>query len=383
MRYHERIDAARLPVTLAARTSSDGSADEGFAMAARAVGCEACLAAATKAHVASLVVDRLWRECPECRDRLSVDHETRRLHVEGLIGALSDAAQRFPPGFNWCAIEGASVLLGTGMPTAAYCSNDLDLLVEAGGLAEIHTVLTSIGFHATDRRGQRTLRVEYRRVMEQGTQWLEVGEAVFDRRWVPLSFEADPREWLDRRVPSPRWPSLFTLEPTDALVVATVHASMHSYVRAPGIRLYAEIDRIIHDLSIDWEAFVYRVRAVGASTRVYVSLMVAEGLVGTPIPTSVLDALAPPDAVRQRLLALVSRIGVLGVTGRRLGPVRTIQLDRLLDDRKTVDWLAAVVLPDAQWLRRHFEDGRTRQAESLALLHLRRVLRLLAHWRPQ
>ncbi|HET9956599.1 MAG TPA: hypothetical protein VFQ61_19005, partial [Polyangiaceae bacterium] len=165
------------------------------------------------------------------------------------------------------------------------------------------------------------------------------------------------------------------------LLQVCLHASMHSFVRSPGLRLYVDIDRAVTDRNPQWESFVQEAVRTGAPGRVGVALGVAQGLLGTPVPLDVIEALIPRGWRRAGLERLLGRESVLGA-GRKLPGARTVLLDVLLDPRAMTSWARDVVLPPEDWLREHFGRGSV-QKEGVVRLHARRYLNLALRWRPE
>jgi len=116
-------------------------------------------------------------------------------------------------------------------------------------------------------------------------------------------------------------------------------------------------------------------------TRVATSLAMARGLLGTPVPDAVLASLGVAPTRWAAVRRLVAREGAVGAGRRKLGPLRTVQLDALLDDRGVLAWARGVFWPDDAWLREHF----TMPGERVSgwRLQLRRYAGLLRRWRPR
>lgn len=68
---------------------------------------------------------------------------------------------------------------------------------------------------------------------------------------------------------------------------------MHSYVRAPGLRLHNGVDRRTAFAPPDWTRVVELATEIGVKTATYFSLATARAILRTPIPDHVLVALAP------------------------------------------------------------------------------------------
>lgn len=283
-------------------------------------------------------------------------------------------------GCRTAVIEGGGTLFGTTLPPAAYGAGDVDVLVDTDHWTATCRVMKSLGFVPQDRRGRPTKRIEYRR--PDSDQWVEVGCQPFDRMWVPLVYRDACDDWLSRRIVSPTHRDVFVLEPTDAVVLAAFHSSLHSFVRSPGLRLHVDVDRSAREPAVDWDEFTVRVTRMGTRTRTYVALMLARSLLGTPIPARVLDELNPGPARWGLIASLLGRAGVLANDRRKLPGWEAMLLDLLIDDRGPAQWAGSVILPDERWLREHFTAGANSNAPTLRL-HLERYRLAMTKWRRE
>jgi hypothetical protein len=344
-------------------------------------GIDASREASRKAHVEAVAADALWRDVPECRSALSEFRARNEHRVGRLQAALREVTSELP-GIDWCAIEGAAVLLGGLLPAAAYSSGDLDFVFSRGAMPAIRQAFARCGFVSADRRGRPTTRVEFRRGTGADAIWLEAGDEPFDRMWVPLSFSVNTAPWLARRVPSRVDPGLYVLDPTDTLFMCLLHASMHSFVRPPGLRLYAEIDRAARATMLDWNRLLREARDSGAATRISTAMEMAANLMGTPFPDDVREALRPSRLTGNALGWLLARDGGVTSPGPKLGVVSTIALDWLLDDRSSARWVSGVLFPPTPWLAAHF-GATVNGGRAPWKLHARRISAAFSRWRPE
>lgn len=313
-----------------------------------------------------------WSEAVEANGR----------RVEALVDALAAVVARLDAeGVPSAAIEAGGVLLGSDLDPRGYCPGDIDLLVQEGRWETVERAFAAEGFTPSHRRAPSTRRIEFRRVVAGREQWLEAGFSPFDRRWVPLALTDRSQRWLGHRVPARKGRGLWVLEPSEALAFVAIHTSLHSFVRAPGLRLHIDVDRLVRDAAVDWRRFVEEVQAAGAATRAAASLAMARGLLGTPVTDAVLASLRVAPGRWAAVRRLLEREGAVSTGRGKLGPLRTVQLDALLDDRGVLAWARGVFWPDDAWLREHFATPEER-ASGLRL-QLRRYTRLLSRWRPR
>jgi hypothetical protein len=383
--YREACDATGALLTLAVRGGLGVSELERLRELYEALPDHAIYEAARKNKVTHAVADALQRALGE---ELPVPWSDALAENEARVEALLDMTERLTGGLTAlgvpsAAVESAGVLLGSDLPTRALGSGDLDLLVPQSAWERSLELATDLGLVRGDREGQvTTRRAKLSGVGPQGqTLWIEACAHPFERTWAPLRVRERADVWLERAVESRERPKISVLDPHDALAFVALHTSLHSFVRSPGLRLHMDVDRLARDNVLDWSRVVDEIKALGAPTRCFVSLMMARGVLDTPIPDAALEALIPSRGRWSGLCDLLEREGVLDRGAPKLGRLQTLQLDLLLEEGGFASWLANVALPERRWLERHLAPDEPRLA--WARLQGRRLLRLATKWRPQ
>ena len=283
-------------------------------------------------------------------------------------------------GIAAAAIESGAVAASSGMALESLGSGDVDLLVDSRKDAE--RVLHELGFRETARGRTPTSRREFAlSAAKSRPVRVEFGERAFERYWTELPFDPREAEWLSRRAKVAGYGSITTLAPTDLLVQVATHTSMHSYVRSPGLRLFVDVDRMVRAGATDWPHFLREARALQATRRIWLALTLAQDLLGTPIPTSVLQDLSPPALIAAALESLIKRNGVFVGSRPKLPPVESLVLDVLLEDAGPADWLGRTLLPSADWLSDRF-SGSPAAKEARLTLAFRRFAAAWQRWRP-
>lgn len=382
--YREIVDPAGRFLLLAVRASRTPAEADELVRLTEVLGASRCRAVAALNRVESLVGCALIEVTPALVPadwRAAVEANLRR--VEGLTRELEGIfADLDRCGAKAATIEGGGMLFGTQYPMAGYGAGDFDLLVDTAHFHQVLAVLRERGFSAVDRRGRPTTRIEHvRRTTEGVEQWIEVGHRPFDRMWLPLGFQDRSQRWLESRMPSLRNPHVRVLAPTEALVLCAAHASLHSYVRSPGMRLHIDTDRVARTEGVDWQGFVDEVRASNLSTRAFVSLIIARALLGTPVPQDALEQLKPSVRRTKWIVELIQSERVLADGKPKLNRERAVLLDVLLDDRGPRRWVVSLLAPEREWMQEHFD--RNRDGVGLTRMHLRRGLALARAWRPE
>ncbi len=299
-----------------------------------------------------------------------------RVRVATMVEALTQIMPRLEDeGIKSAAVEAGGVLLSTNLPLEGFCPGDIDLLVSSNDWVLVRSVLEGCGFVLECERSLASGRLAFLKRQSAGAViHLEVCHKLFERRWLPVGFGDLSQEWLSGRVASVKDPRLSTLAPAQALAAVAIHASLHLFVRDPGLRLYVDIDRLTRDQIIDWDSFAEVVIKSQATRRVSVALAMAAGLLRAPIPEHVLKRLAPGSRVKQAIMEQLSRKGRLRDQSK-LGRYQQIRLEMLLEDRGVMTWAQDAILPPERWMRDRFGNDGTE--DSLLTLHARRVRGLL------
>ncbi|MFN2489704.1 MAG: nucleotidyltransferase family protein [Actinomycetota bacterium] len=311
--------------------------------------------------------------------RAALDVNRRR--VEELVRTATRVGRDLEKeGCPTALIEGAATLVSTGLPLATYSSQDMDFLVAAGQWTTVVRVLERHGFAPTDRHRHPTIRTEFQKTTASGDLWLDVGPKPFDRVWTPLTYHDRSSAWLAERVSGSTADEVNVLRPSHTLALAVMHASLHSFVRAPGLRLYIDIDRTVSHRPIDWQSFVDEVRKMHIDTRAYIALTTSQTLLGTRVDPSVLDTLRPSRVRLHALHRLLRDETPLWSSKRKLPRHKAIALDACISQESPARWLQSTLVPPEPWMREHFD--RTQKHPPLWMLHVKRLGQGLTRWRP-
>lgn len=271
------------------------------------------------------------------------------------------------------ADEGISViaLKNAGIARALYpcigcCPmGDIDVLVDRANFAETHRYLLSQGY-AFEARGAQAAQTfaaaelageaEYHKSLPGGFDfWLEVLWRPVGGRWIRPDQEPTTREIIDRAVPV-EGTAVRILSPEDNLLQVALHTAKHSFVRAPGLRLHTDVDRIVRRQTVDWAVVVGRARRLEVATPAYFSLIIPARLFGTPIPEDALQALAPGPQKLRTLTTWIERAGILEPGQRKFTRPKYVAFHALLYD--DLGGLRRALLPTASWMRQRYRFER-------------------------
>ena len=183
--------------------------------------------------------------------------------------------------------------------------------------------------------------------------------------------EPDAADLLTRSLPI-QGSRVRLLAPEDNLLQVALHTAKHSYLRAPGLRLHTDVDRIVRAQAIDWDRLLALTASLKVNTATYFSLEIPRQICGTPIPADVCDHLAPPKLQRDQIVRFLRRAGLFHPNQPKFGRLGYMVFTSLLyDDWK--GWRQAIV-PRRQWMRERYGEH---AAWQLPWLHARRIANLL------
>lgn len=224
---------------------------------------------------------------------------------------------------------------------AACPMEDIDSLVKKSDFMCAHDILVKNGFTFKFRsefefekleRAFRDGSTEYYITMpDREKMWFELAWRPVAGRWIRLDKEPDADLLVDRAYYS-KDTKVGILSPEDNLLQVCVHTAKHSYVRAPGLRLHLDVERIVTHKEIDWDVFLKAVNDTHVKTAVYFSLLIPRVLFGTQIPEWVLDKLHPGKLKEKKVLKLLGSAGLLHPKDRKFSKFKFLKFQTLLYD---------------------------------------------------
>lgn len=245
--------------------------------------------------------------------QLRRSHEESAGRVRVQLEELDSLAQGMAcQGIRSVALKNTGIARGI-YPCAACCPmGDLDVLVERSRFRDAHEIVQALGFEWTSRSVveepdlERALEVgggtEYVKEVEGIDVWLELQWRPVAGRWIRKDQEPDGADLIARSVPI-EGTSVRLLSPVDNMIQVALHTAKHSYVRAPGLRLHTDVDRLAHYYTPDWAEVVAEAKRLEVQAAVYFSLAIPKAIFDSPIPDWVLDDLRPPTW-KERWIAL-------------------------------------------------------------------------------
>lgn len=142
------------------------------------------------------------------------------------------------------------------------------------------------------------------------------------------------------------------LSPEDNLLQVCIHTAKHSYVRAPGLRLNLDVERIVSNCTINWEVFLQKVLLAHTKTAAYFSLYIPSVLFSTEIPQFVMDRLRPSKRKCKRIDKMLSKAGFLNPKQRKFGKIGFLRFQTSLYD--SFSDMFRTLYPSAKWLKARY-----------------------------
>jgi hypothetical protein len=239
------------------------------------------------------------------------------------------------------ALKNAGIARGI-YPCPACCPmGDIDVLVERSRFREAHENIQEMGFEFSSRSPvegadlEHALETgggtEYVKVVDGVEVWLELQWRPIAGRWIRQDQEPDGAELIARSVPI-EGTAVRLLAPVDNMIQVALHTAKHSYVRAPGLRLHTDVDRLAHYYTPDWQEVVDVARRLEVTTAVYFSLAIPKELFESPIPDWVLEQLEPPKWRRSIITRWIRKAGLFNPDEKKFSRVGMMIFHALLYD---------------------------------------------------
>lgn len=224
---------------------------------------------------------------------------------------------------------------------AACPMEDIDSFVRKEDFMAAHELLMQNGFVFKFRSefefeeldsAFRDGSTEYYILMPDNEKmWFELSWRAVAGRWIRLDKEPDTNTLIKNAYYAPGT-KVGILSAEDNLLQVCIHTAKHSYVRAPGLRLHTDVERIVARKNIDWELFVEKAIKAHVKTAVYFSLLIPSKLFGTPIPDFVFEKLYPGTIKAERIQRLLAKAGLLHPTKPKFNKLQFLQFQLSLYD---------------------------------------------------
>ena len=275
-------------------------------------------------------------------------YEKEKAHLGFLKDKAADICRIMDEnGITMVVLKNGGIMSDMVADPAACPMEDIDSLVKKSDFKMAHQILIDNGFQFEFRSefeeedleaAFRDGSTEYRIATATGeTMWFELAWRAVAGRWIRRDLEPDA-ETLVSNAYYAHGTKVGILSAEDNLLQVSVHTAKHSYVRAPGLRLHLDVERIVAHKKIDWDLFLQKVAAAHVKTSTYYSLYLANMLFDTPIPGPVLDALYPGKGKDHRVLKLIDKAGLLHPKGQKFSKLQFLVFQTSLYDSWKDAW---------------------------------------------
>lgn len=244
-------------------------------------------------------------------------------------------------GIKMVVLKNGGIMADIIADAAACPMEDIDSFVRKDDFKAAHKILVENGFVFKFRSEYefeklesafRDGSTEYYIEMPDGEKmWFELSWRAVAGRWIRLDKEPETNALIDAAYYAPGT-KVGILSPEDNLLQVCIHTAKHSYVRAPGLRLHTDVERIVAHKNIDWELFVKKAQDAHVKTAVYFSLLIPSKLFGTKVPDFVFEKLNPGKAKVKRISALLKKAGLLYPKKRKFNKLEFLRFQLSLYD---------------------------------------------------
>ena len=306
---------------------------------------ELCLEHELDGVVASHIIENNLSELP---DYWLAAYEKEKEHLTFLRDKAAEICKKMDEnGIRMVVLKNGGIMSDMVEDAAACPMEDIDSLVKKSDFKKAHEILLESGLTFKFRsefefeeleKSFRDGSTEYFIATPTGKEmWFELAWRAVAGRWIRLDLEPDCDTLIDASYCA-KGTKVGILSPEDNLLQVCVHTAKHSYVRAPGLRLHLDVERIVAHKKIDWTLFLEKVRAAHVKTSTYFSLYLAKMMFDTPVPDDVLSALRPSKGKEKRILSLISKAGLLHLKARKFSKLEFLRFQTSLYDSINDMW---------------------------------------------
>lgn len=259
---------------------------------------------------------------------------------------------------------------------------DIDVLIRASDVIRARTLLETLGYAADEGQWRELIegyncQVNFFKHPERGAVVVELHTQLINNPFFygMVQFE-EAAVWARAESACLAGKSALVLGPEDQLLHLCQHLACH-YLAAP--RSLRDIDQLCRACAIDWPLFLTIAERSSAKAACFASLYVVHHLLGTPLPQSTLDELAP--GFGRRLLEQLAITRASDLTESRTEALRFPLLMQLLETpaarRRAI---LQILFPSSRWLISHYYFDRYSATVPAHLTWQSHLALIAAHW---
>lgn len=263
--------------------------------------------------------------------------------------------------------ENFGALLFSGNDIGLFASGDVDNHADPSEKKKIYRAFEALGFTRKERfSGKHQIAAEFFPPKREGLPenfYISVDFYPLARLKLPCFIRSD--EFVD-------WDNLHCYEgtavklpPADALMyICMLHISLHSFSRAPDIRLYIDLLNM-SPVNIDYEKLAKWCKRDKTCTRAAVAAQLSNTLMGTQIP----ECITGISSKTGKVLSLVYDVekNALRYEPRRL---KVFWIEICCHDGSMLSGLKEILFPDKNWMKQVYGD-------SGPVAHMKHIIKVL------
>jgi len=252
--------------------------------------------------------------------------------------------------------ENFGAVLASDAEIGLFASGDVDLYAEIDEKEKIYDIFREAGYSIEERYTfQRLINTNFRSLERFPDGFY------FSVAWEPLSRTKLPcfvaaENFLEWGACTKARNTAVTIPDRNALMyICLLHVSLHSFSRAPDIRLYIDIKNLSLG-TIDWDWIMRQARNDGTTIRVLASCILANKLVCAKIPAQILSGAESRNKKLRNLLSLVynDKNNCLLYEPNR---AEVFLIEIMSDDRPLISSLFRMLFPEQMWIRETYLSG--------------------------
>lgn len=249
--------------------------------------------------------------------------------------------------------ENFGALLASDADKALFASGDVDIYADVVQKEQIYKSFKQIGYTIKERYSyDKLINTNFfnDKILSGGFHF-SVAWNPLSRTKLPCFVNADDfvtwskiRHYKNTSIQLPDNEAL--------MYICLLHISLHSFSRAPDIRLYADIGNIAK-LPIDWEKIYFFAKRDKTIVKILTSCILATRLISVEIPKVILDYRVQYEKQISRLLKLVydEENNCLLYEPKKL---TTFIIEALTDERSIIYGIIKMLFPDKVWIREFY-----------------------------
>ncbi len=285
---------------------------------------------------------------------------------------------------------GAETVLmkGTALAHTVYpnprcrLKGDLDLWLQVEQVQEGIAALEQIGYvqrHKESRPSSFRQRYSGEQQMmsdSPGSGLIELQWPAIRNEWVRLTTTVDHAGiWQRKHALTIEGQPTHIMAAEDLLLHLCIHLAINHHFGQPWLRALLDIHLLVQESAPSWEAIIERARRWHVATVTWTVLSLAHTLLGTPIPATVLTALAPSLARQRAIRTLHLEQALLemrpGSYSHRRFLIQTLLVEHPSDILRLY---THTLFPDSEWLQARYNTTTRAGLWKARLLHPFHVL---------